>query len=67
MTKQHFIALADTLRDNRPDTSDAAKTEEYNRVTGILADFCQSQNPRFNRGRWLGYLNGECGPNGGSK
>jgi hypothetical protein len=30
-----------------------------------LADFCASQNSRFDRERWLGYIAGECGPNGG--
>jgi hypothetical protein len=29
-----------------------------------LADFCHSQNPNFNRSRWMGYIAGECGPNG---
>jgi len=31
-----------------------------------LADFCQSQNSRFNHERWIGYINGKCGPNGGT-
>lgn len=31
-----------------------------------LADFCVIQNPRFNRERWLAYIAGECGPNGGA-
>jgi hypothetical protein len=30
-----------------------------------LADFCQEQNPNFNRKRWLSYIAGECGPSGG--
>jgi hypothetical protein len=30
-----------------------------------VADFCAAQNPRFDRARWLGYIAGECGPNGG--
>ena len=29
-----------------------------------LADFCKSQNYRFDRERWLVYIAGECGPNG---
>lgn len=33
----------------------------------MLADFCQAQNPRFNRERWLAYIAGTCGPNGGRK
>lgn len=31
-----------------------------------LADFCQSANPNFNRQRWLDYIAGDCGPNGGA-
>lgn len=68
MTKKHFIALADTIR-------------EHNRIEGgmyepkafegghlsTLADFCQSQNPNFNRELWLDYIAGKCGPNGGKK
>src|SRR5689334_5200678 len=30
-----------------------------------LADFCQQQNHGFMRGRWIEYIHGECGPNGG--
>ena len=30
-----------------------------------LADFCKSQNGMFNRERWMSYIAGECGPNGG--
>lgn len=30
-----------------------------------IADFCQSENSRFNRVRWMAYVNGDCGPNGG--
>jgi hypothetical protein len=31
-----------------------------------IADFCASQNANFNRERWLAYIKGECGPNGGA-
>ncbi len=30
-----------------------------------LGDFCRSQNGQFKRERWLAYINGDCGPNGG--
>jgi hypothetical protein len=30
-----------------------------------LANFCQAQNPDFNRKLWLDYIAGNCGPNGG--
>ena len=67
MTKKHFIALADVLRSIEP-------TEQRRPVTGqelwqitrnALANFCESQNPRFNRERWLGYIAGTNGKNGG--
>lgn len=59
MTKQHFIALADKIRAN-PEAFSKEAIEK-------LADFCKAQNPRFNRNRWLGYLHGTNGPNGGKR
>jgi len=65
MNKRHFVALADVIRNynlrNR-------KTNIYpfdNQQINLLADFYQSQNPNFNRERWLAYIADECGPNGG--
>lgn len=59
MTKKHFIALADFIREHEGrfphDTID------------LLADFCASLNPRFDRERWLGYIAGENGPCGGKR
>lgn len=67
MTKKHFISLADSIRNHNKDvkfytdshyfTDDQIKT---------IAEFCKSANPNFNRERWLSYIAGECGPNGGS-
>lgn len=34
-------------------------------VASELADFCKSQNGAFDRDRWLGYIDGTNGPNGG--
>ena len=58
MTKQHFIALADWIRDGHR----ANYTDD---VIESLARFLATQNPRFNRARWLDYVNGKCEPNGG--
>jgi len=58
MTTKHFIALADMIRHRRGVFT--------NEAIGILADFCFSQNNRFMRQRWLDYINGFCGPRGGS-
>ncbi len=60
MTKQHFIALANHIRkDNEYGFKWTAEKVES------LADFLQTQNPNFKRDRWLAYINGECGKNGG--
>jgi hypothetical protein len=74
MTKKDFIALADAVRAFRSRQASADSTALINTsgsaaigtlVGCELADFCQSRNPRFNRDRWLKYIAGECGPNGG--
>ena len=57
MTKKDFIALADHLK-----TAHVSFTAEH---LDVLAGFCESQNPRFMREQWLGYIRGECGPSGG--
>jgi len=57
MTKKHFIALADELKR-------AGIGPEHESITPILR-FLRSQNPRFMEPRWLAYLAGECGKNGG--
>lgn len=66
MSKKDFIALADTLK---AFLKTNAGREMDDISTGVLiqhmADFCQSQNPRFMRERWLGYVAGTCGQNGG--
>ena len=59
MTKKHFIALVDTVKDIK------ARKCNMERTIELLADFCASQNPRFKRERWISYVNGECGKNGG--
>lgn len=64
MTKKQPIALADKIRagnsvGSRPLFSPAAIES--------LAEFCQAQNPAFKRGRWLDYIAGKCGPNGGAR
>ncbi len=74
MTKQHFIALADVLKEHTENANyrsdgelaQAAAEDTLQRLTLSLANFCQAQNPQFNRTRWLAYIKGECGPNGGS-
>lgn len=68
MTKRHFIALADVLRGLEPEIPTApypaygASRRQWEATVDALADFCQSQNPQFDRERWLGYIAGENGP-----
>ena len=64
MSKRHFVALADAIRKHNEMCPANAFTIGQ---ISVLADFCQSQNPNFNRERWLSYIAGECGPNGGSR
>jgi hypothetical protein len=64
MTKKHFIALANTIIRSAPADRSAQGTFSRDAILE-LADFCASQNPQFNRERWLAYIAGECGPNGG--
>ena len=78
MTKRHFIALADATRQllgqQTTQYDEGMKDyvsfplfgdEQKEAIRRMLADFCGDQNPRFDRWRWLSYLSGECGPNGG--
>ena len=69
MSKKHFIALADCLRElvvfDMQQYGATVPMLHYQTVIDALADFCASQNPAFDRLRWLRYIAGECGPNGG--
>ena len=75
MTKKHFIELADYMIRTRPETegfiaremqfAQSERFKQWEYMCTQLADFCSHQNPQFNRGRWLAYIAGECGPNGG--
>jgi hypothetical protein len=65
MSKKHFVQLADAVRNLS--THDDGETVNLSAVVQSLADFCASQNPAFNRSRWLAYIAGECGPNGGKR
>jgi nitroreductase len=64
MTKQHFIALADAIRSHNLYASNQKFTADQ---LDTLAEFCYYANGRFNRERWLAYIAGECGPNGGAR
>ena len=61
MTKKHFIAMADAIRDYNA-TACTPFTEDQ---LSVLARFCRRQNGAFNWSRWFGYIKGENGPCGG--
>ena len=61
MSKKHFIALADAIKN-----STALITLTQVQIEA-LADFCQAQNSNFNRERRLGDIAGTNGKNGGKR
>ena len=67
MTKKDFIALADMVKEHNELQRGTANPIIFGPLhINTLANFCRSQNPNFKRERWIAYLNGECGPNGGN-
>ncbi len=62
LSKKHFIAIANLIREH------SADREAFTlRQVEWIADFLASCNPRFNRSRFLGYIEGSCGPCGGAR
>ena len=62
MTKKDFIALAIRTHNAIADESHPAFTKSQ---LDTLANFCRAQNPAFKTDRWLDYIDGKCGQNGG--
>jgi hypothetical protein len=69
MSKKHFIALADAIRayQDLPNQGLPMMNVFTDNQIRMLADFCQAQNSNFNRERWLGYIAGTNGKNGGKR
>lgn len=69
MTKRNFITLAEYLNDDALRIYCGLKDSKVdaNRLREHLANFCHSQNPAFKRERWLGYIAGTNGKNGGAR
>jgi hypothetical protein len=65
MTKKDFIAVANVLKKETPHHDHTIMNAQHDRIIQALANCFQSQNPNFNRRRWLDYIAGKCGPNGG--
>jgi hypothetical protein len=67
MSKRDFVALADSLRAEKPGENwNPNKQVQWELDVKAVADVCARSNPRFMRERWMDYVNGLCGPNGGS-
>ena len=64
MSKKDFIALAGKIIRSGPADRSAQGAFSQSAIFE-LADFCATQNPSFNRDRWLDYIAGNCGQNGG--
>lgn len=67
MTKKHFVALADLIREHNRIAKQNGENAFAQDQLAALSRFCASENPRFNRERWLNYIAGKCGPNGGMR
>ena len=69
MTKKHFIALADAIKQQNADAKVCHAPHSVFKPSQLtaLADFCAAQNSNFNRERWLGYIAGTNGPSGGAR
>lgn len=57
MTKKHFISLAEYIKYNKKHFPPEALV--------VLAAFCYEQNKNFDEYRWMEFIAGRCGPNGG--
>ncbi len=66
MIKKDFIALADCIRDHNAACEESGVRMFDETHLNTLSAFCHSCNSRFKRERWLSYIHGECGPNGGA-
>lgn len=70
MSKKDFIALADAIREhNRIAAHPANAGMQWFSADQLdaLATFCKQNNMNFMRDRWLGYIAGENGKNGGKR
>jgi len=64
MTKKHFVKMADAIREHNMGADVVCVRRFTPSQLDTLADFCQSQNPNFDRELWLGYIAGTRGPGG---
>jgi hypothetical protein len=65
MTKKHFIAVADAIREHNGNCFPEGGHFNQSHLD-TLSDAFRSINPNFNRERWQDYIKGNCGKNGGA-
>ena len=53
MSKKHFIALADAIREHN---TQFTRTQFTPAQLDALARFCAGSNPRFDAARWFAYI-----------
>jgi len=63
MTKKDLILLADHIKQAPKRGPDKARFTDVQ--IRYLAKFCKRINPAFKEDRWINYIAGNCGPNGG--
>jgi hypothetical protein len=73
VTKKDYIAIAKDLISTKPQplafhpSKDyASALRQWELMRDVLCVTCEQSNSRFNRKRWLGFIAGDNGPNGGS-
>lgn len=66
MTKKDFIALANAIREHNTQSPFNVGLPFDDNHLDVLSAFCRSRNSRFNWNRWIDYIYGRCGPNGGA-
>lgn len=58
MTRKHFIALAKALAFSKIYSDQKDALTQWQTTIQKVADFCEDQNPAFNREKWIAYLHG---------
>jgi hypothetical protein len=66
MTKKTFIELADAIKAHNQLWHFNTSKQFTELHLEVLSEFCRHQNYNFKADRWLGYINNENGPSGGS-
>lgn len=62
MSKKNFIAMADAIMEHNRSGLEPFSDSQLE----TLAQFCRGQNYDFKWDRWMSYIKGECGKNGGA-